>query len=94
MRDIREPKRSPFDSDRTAGTATKVAPKVVLMNEDGVFGSKYEVLETKYVCTASNRGVKAGFSKSVCRDLIASAGGSDIHRNQSRYSQPYKTQLP
>jgi len=61
MRDIREPKRSPFDRDNTAATATKAAPNGVLMKAEGDFGSKYDVLETKYVCTASNKGVKAGY---------------------------------
>jgi hypothetical protein len=91
---MRDPKRSPFDRDNTAGAATKAAPKVVLMKEVCDFESKYDVLDTRYACTARSRGVKAGYSKSVFNDLIASAGSSDIHRTQSRYSQPYRTQLP
>lgn len=62
MRDMRDPKpkTSPFDRDNTAGTAANAAPEVVLMKDVGDFGSKYDVLETKYVCTASNKGVKRG----------------------------------
>lgn len=74
MRDRRDPspKTSLFDRDNTAGTAAKAPPKVVFMKEEGDFGSKYDVLETKYLCTASNRGVKAGYFKSACDSVSRS----------------------